>query len=188
VVAALYKDALPLVGEAATRQRILDELPGRDVLHLAAHVVVDPRDPLGSVVATADPGRAPLRASDLDAERLGGVELVFLAACDTAPGFTDGDREGVAGLARAFLAAGVPSVVATLWAVNDQAAARLAAVFHTRLRQGESPADALRFAQIALLSDPSSSSPFAWAPFQLFRGLCAARRTKPWLSTCSLPA
>jgi CHAT domain-containing protein len=170
-VAALYKDAAPLVGEDATRQRILDGLPGSDVLHLAAHVVVDPRNPLNSLVATADTGRTPLRVSDLNAERLAGVDLVFLAACDTAPGFPDGDREGVAGLARAFLGAGVPSVVATLWGVDDQAAARLATVFHTRLLEGESPARALRLAQLTLLSDPSSSAPFAWTPFQLFRGL-----------------
>lgn len=170
-VAALYEDALPLVGEEATRQRILDGLPGRDVLDLAAHVEVDPRNPLGSFIATADPGRAPLRAKDLDAERLASVRLVFLSACDTAPGFADGNREGVAGLARAFLAAGVPSVVATLWAVDDQAASRLATVFHSRLLAGESPPRALRLAQLALLSDPSSPVPFAWAPFQLFRGL-----------------
>jgi CHAT domain-containing protein len=159
------------MGDAATRQRILEELPGREVLHLAAHVVVDPRDPLDSFVATADPGRAPLHASDLDAKRLAGVELVFLAACDTAPGFSDGDREGVAGLARAFLGAGVPSVVATLWAVDDQAASRLAVTFHSRLLQGEAPADALRFAQLALLSEMPPSAPFAWAPFQLYCGI-----------------
>ena len=112
-----------------------------------------------------------MRASDLNAERLAGVDLVFLAACDTAPGFADGDREGVAGLARAFIGSGVSSVVATLWAVDDQAAARLATTFHTHLLEGKSPAQALRLAQLALLSNPSSSAPFAWAPFQLFRGL-----------------
>jgi CHAT domain-containing protein len=169
-VASLYKDSLLLTGHDATRQRILDGLQRSDVLHLAAHVMVDPRNPLGSFVATADLGRSPLRASDLDAERLAGVELVFLSACETAPGFADGDREGVAGLARAFLAAGVPSVAATLWSVDDQTAGRLAAVFHARLLEGESPASALRLAQLTLLSDPSST-PFAWAPFQLFRGL-----------------
>lgn len=169
-VAALYKDAQSLVGEDATRQRVLDLLPGSDVLHLAAHVIIDPRDSLASSIATADPGRTPLRASDLNAQRLAGVNLVFLSACDTAPGFTDGDREGVAGLARAFLASGVPSVAATLWAVDDQAAGRLAKRFHSRLLQGDSPAHALRSAQVYLLSD-SSSTPFAWTPFQLFCGL-----------------
>jgi CHAT domain-containing protein len=169
-VAALYPDALSLVGESATRQRILDELPGRQVIHLAAHVVINARDPLGSLVATADLGRAPLRATDLSADRLAGVVLVVLAGCDTAPGFADGNREGVAGLARAFLGAGVPSVLATLWAVDDQAASRLAVTFHSRLLEGEAPAEALRFAQVALLSERSSSAPFAWAPFVLFSG------------------
>lgn len=170
-VAALYKDGILLVDQEATRHRILQALPSSDVLHLAAHVLVDPRNPLGSFVATADLGREPLRASDLDAKRLANIELVFLSACDTAPGFADGDREGVAGLARTFLGAGVPSVVATLWAVDDQAAARLAAVFHAWLLKDKSPTQALRLAQIALLSEPSPPSPHAWAPFQLFRGL-----------------
>ncbi len=170
-IAALYEEAFVLMGEDATRQRILEGIPGSDVLHLAAHVVVDPRNPLSSFVATADPGDAPLRASDLDGERLASVSLVFLAACDTAPGFADGDREGVSGLSRAFLAAGIPSVVSTLWAVDDEAATRLATVFHTRLLEGESPARALRLAQLALFSGPSSPAPFAWAPFQLFHGL-----------------
>jgi CHAT domain-containing protein len=168
-VAALYNDAISLMDERATRLRILDGLQRSDVFHLAAHVIVDPRDALGSFVATADTGRTPLRASDLDNAQLKNIELVFLSACDTAPGFVDGDREGVAGLARAFLAAGVPSVVATLWAVDDQAAAHLAATFHTHLSAGETPAHAVRLAQRALLYD-SSSAPFAWAPFELFQG------------------
>jgi CHAT domain-containing protein len=169
-VAALYKDSIPLLGEDATRQRILDGLEGADVLHLAAHVVVDPRNPLRSIVATADSGSESLRASDLTQERLSGIELVFLSACDTAPGFADGDREGVAGLARAFLAAGVPSVVATLWAVNDQAAARLATQFHLQLLRGDSPEHALRIAQTDLVTHVSEIAPFAWASFQLYRG------------------
>ena len=169
-VAALYEKALPLVGEHATKQRILKELSEASVLHLAAHVLVDPRNPLDSFVATADrPGQA-LRASDLAAAHVADLELVFLAACDTAPGFTDGNREGVAGLARAFLAAGVPAVVATLWAVDDAAASRLAETFHRRLLEGRHPADALRLAQLSLLSESPSSAPFAWAPFQLFQG------------------
>jgi CHAT domain-containing protein len=169
-VATLYNSGLPLVDKEASRRRILKELQGSDVFHLAAHVVVDPRNALNSFVATADLGREPLRAFDLDAERLAGIQLVFLAACDTAPSFEDGDREGIAGLARAFLSAGIPSVIATLWAVDDQAAARLAMVFHAHLVEGETPAQALRLSQLALLSD-SSTPPFAWAPFQLFRGL-----------------
>ncbi len=170
-VAKLYSSSRVLVGEQATREQILDEMPGSDIVHLAAHVVVDPRNPLGSWVATADLGREPLRASDLDAGTVAGVELVFLSACDTAPGFADGDREGAAGLARALLASGVPSVVATLWPVKDEAARRLATVFHSRLLEGRPPSEALRLTQLNLLSEPALNDPFAWVPFQLFRGL-----------------
>jgi CHAT domain-containing protein len=170
-IAALYKEGLSLVGEEATRQRILEELSGTEVLHLAAHVVVEPRNPLDSLVAVAGADRALLRAADFNTERLAGIQLVFLAACDTAPGFADGDREGVAGLARAFLASSVPDVVATLWAVADRPSSQLAQIFHARMLAGETPEQALRSAQLSTLADQSSSTPFAWAPFQLFRGL-----------------
>jgi len=169
-IRALYPEGLALIDKDASRRRILDSLPGRDVLHLAAHVLVDPVDPMNSTVATADPEAVPLRASDLDAKALAGLDLVFLATCDSAPGFAAGDREGVAGLARAVLAAGVPSVIATLWAVNDRDAARLSEAFHIHLSKGESPAQALHRAQIDLLSARSSSQPFSWVPFQLFGG------------------
>ncbi|HXU45627.1 MAG TPA: CHAT domain-containing protein [Thermoanaerobaculia bacterium] len=168
-IAALYPEPTLLLGPAASRSAILAALPGSEVVHFATHALVDAREPLASLVATADPGEAVLRASDLDAKSLAGVEFVFLSACDTAPGFADGDREGVAGLARAVLAAGVSSVVATLWPVDDQAISGLPETFHARLRAGDSPARALQLAQLALLQRTNSHA-LAWVPFQLFSG------------------
>ncbi len=168
VIAASYPERALLAGRDATRSRILAALPGTPIFHLAAHVLVDARQPLQSLVATADPEEDVLRASDLDARALAGVQLVFLAGCDTAPGFGDGDREGVAGLARAILGAGVPSLVATLWPIDDRAIEGLPQKFHDHLRAGDSPAEALRRAQIGLMSRNSLPRPLAWAPFQLY--------------------
>jgi CHAT domain-containing protein len=168
-VSALYGDGKLLLKGDATRERILRNLSDSEVFSLAAHVIVDSQDPLESVVATGKAGSQPLRVSDLTAERLKGVDLAFLSACNTAPGFVNGDREGVAGLARGFLGAGVPYVVATLWSVRDGPAAELSKEFHSRLVRGSTPAEALRQAQLALLRKGGRVR-FDWAPFQLFRG------------------
>jgi hypothetical protein len=75
--------------------------------------------------------------------------------------------EGVLGLTGAFMAAGVPSVIATLWPVSDEVTERLVRVFYSSLEQGLSVGDALRVAQSAIRSDPGTSHPFYWAGFIL---------------------
>jgi CHAT domain-containing protein len=78
----------------------------------------------------------------------------------------------VLSLARPFLAAGVPAVVASLWEVEDEPTARLLTAFHRHLRGGESALAALRSAQRELLADPDPAlrSPAYWAAFELFGG------------------
>lgn len=76
-------------------------------------------------------------------------------------------------LARPFLANGVPSVVATLWDINDQASQALFAAFYRSLRQGQGPSAAARQAQLTLLgsSDQSLRKPAAWAGVVVFGGV-----------------
>jgi len=71
------------------------------------------------------------------------------------------------GLIRAFFTAGVPSVVASLWSVEDNATKELMVQFHTRLRDGERPAVALNEAQKYLIKNTKYSSPVFWSPFIL---------------------
>jgi CHAT domain-containing protein len=96
------------------------------------------------------------------------TRLVVLAACDTGNGYVS-DSDGVQSLARPFLAAGVPSVVATLNPVHDLATKTLLTVFHRRFRSGASAAEAMRQAQLSLLYGPDAAlrSPMYWAPFQV---------------------
>jgi len=76
------------------------------------------------------------------------AELVVLSACRTAIG-KQFDGEGIVGLTRAFLRAGVPRVVSSLWQVDDAATAELMARFYAGLLgQGLSPPAALRRAQL----------------------------------------
>ncbi len=168
-IAGLYPRGQALLDHAATRTAVLGALSGHQAVHLAAHVQIDPRRPLRSRLITAG-DEASLRVADLDPLRLAGVGLVFLSACDTAPGYLDGNREGVGGFARALLAAGVPSVIATLWAADDLAAARLSVAFHQHYRSHGDRARALQQAQLSLLADSAFSAPFNWANFQLYGG------------------
>jgi CHAT domain-containing protein len=74
--------------------------------------------------------------------------------------------EGVLGLTRAFQYAGARTVLASLWAVNDEATAFLMDRFYRGLRGGESKDRALRAAQLEMLRGPRSH-PALWAAFQL---------------------
>ncbi|HYP54564.1 MAG TPA: CHAT domain-containing protein, partial [Pyrinomonadaceae bacterium] len=87
-----------------------------------------------------------------------------LSACETGvSAVAPGDE--LIGLARGFFAAGAHSLVLSLWTVDDEATADLMTDFYTRLRAGDSPAAALRAAQLRQLA--RRPHPFFWSPFVL---------------------
>ena len=92
------------------------------------------------------------------------LELLTLSACDTAVG----DDRAALGLAGVAIKAGARSALATLWRVQDEAAAVLVVEFYRQLRDASvSRAVALQRAQLHLLQDPRYTHPFFWAPFLL---------------------
>jgi CHAT domain-containing protein/tetratricopeptide (TPR) repeat protein len=157
-----------VAGRAATKARFLAEAGRHTVVHLAGHAVLNPDYPFLSYLAlaptTADPSGF-LYVRELYRFHLQRTRLVVLSACSssgTSPG-----GEQLASLAGGFLAAGVPSVVASLWEVDDHTAAALFTVFHRRLRESGNPAQALREAQLAMLAsgDENLRSPAGWGAF-----------------------
>jgi CHAT domain-containing protein len=92
-----------------------------------------------------------------------GAELVVLSACDTAGGRITGDA--VVGLARSILAAGVPSLVVSLWAVPDAPTADLMTAFYRHLAREPSRARALRQAMLDVRA--RHPHPLDWAGFVL---------------------
>lgn len=94
----------------------------------------------------------------------GPLELVVMSACETAAG----DDRAALGLAGLAIRAGARSALATLWAVDDAATARLVESFYRGLKeQGLSKSASLRQAQLALLGDAAFADPGNWAPFLL---------------------
>ena len=90
-----------------------------------------------------------------------------LSACQTALG-QDVKGEGLVGLTRAFIYAGAPRVVASLWQVNDLATAELMKKFYRgMLQQRLRPAAALRAAQLEMSREPRWKAPYFWAGFVL---------------------
>jgi CHAT domain-containing protein len=172
-VAALYPQAETLTGPGATKSRFLEEVGRHEIVHFAGHAISNEEFPLLSMLVLApETGSAgALMAHEIYGLKLERTRLVVLAACSTArarisPG------EGVLGLARPFLAAGVPSVVGSLWKVDDRTNPVFFEAFYRRLRDRASPVAALRAAQLELLQgqEPAQRSPAAWAAFEVIMG------------------
>lgn len=92
------------------------------------------------------------------------IELLVLSACETA----SGDERAVLGLAGLAVKSGARSTVATLWPVKDKAAEMLMTRFYEQLRQPNiTKAEALRQAQINMISQTDFREPFFWSAFVL---------------------
>jgi CHAT domain-containing protein len=170
-VGRLYPRGAVLTGSSATKARILNER--RAVMHFAGHTVVNRHNPkyshmwLAPDPSTDDTGR--LMGDEITKAAFPSTGLVVLATCDGAAGpLVDG--EGAISVARSFFAAGVPTVVASLWPVVDDLP-EFASTLHAQLRSGRNAAQALRQAQLAILDARGPRTPVSvWGGFILFGG------------------
>ena len=142
------------------------------IVHFATHGLMNSRDPRlsGLVFSLVDrqgrPQNGFLRADEVANLKLG-ADLVVLSACQTALG-KELRGEGLLGLARAFMYAGAPRVIASLWRVADSASTDLMSGFYQALLGAHVPAsEALRTAKLRLLRNPLRSAPYYWAGFSL---------------------
>ena len=149
-----------------------ENLQNSQIVHFATHGIVNSQFPelSGIVLSLVDEKgnkqEGFLRVHDVYNLRLR-ADLVVLSACETALG-KEVKGEGIVGLTRGFMFAGVPTVAASLWRVEDQATADLMKRFYQRMMlEKMPPAAALRQAQISMLKEKSSAQPFYWAGFTL---------------------
>jgi len=142
------------------------------IIHFATHALLDVKRPELSGIVLSDgdasgrPGPGFLSLADISGMRLS-AELVVLSACRTALG-KDVRGEGLVGLTRGFMDAGARRVVGSLWSVPDAPTAALMSRFYALLLdERQSPAEALRGAQLSLRRQRRFSAPEAWAGFVL---------------------
>ncbi len=152
----------------ATRTRFVKDAPGAKLIHVAAHGTVDALDPLHSKLhlarETGHPGT--LEAREIYGMSLGSTDLVALSACESGLGKVSRGDE-IWGFTRSFLAAGAPALLVSLWPVSDDATELLMRSFYEHLSMGSDRREALRNAELAVLSDPRFGAPVFWAPFNL---------------------
>jgi CHAT domain-containing protein len=154
--------------DAAREAVFKAEAPEFRVLHIAAHAIVDDAAPMYSAIVLAAGRNEVTEDGLLEAREVVDLplsaDLAVLSACETARGKV-GAGEGVVGLAWAFFAAGCPTTVVSQWKAESRSTSQLMIELHRRLLAGDSPAAALRAAQLELRKDPRYRHPFFWAPF-----------------------
>jgi hypothetical protein len=155
----------PLIGEAATEGAVVKKLPQARIIHLATHMLENSTGgdvPGVIVLAPSGSDDGLLTASEILDLKLN-AELVVLSGDSTALGKITGD--GVIGLPRSFMAAGVPNVIGSLWCVPDKPTAVLMTEFYRQLQLTGNPAKALRSAMLKAMRE--NPNPKNWAAFTL---------------------
>jgi len=168
-VGEIFARSTVLTRDEATETALRVQGAQRHVLHLACHGILNSETPQLSHLALAGDQRndGRLEVHEIVAADLSSVALVTLSACSTAEGKLGGGSE-VLSLARAFMFAGAPAVISTLWEVDDRATREFMVLFYKELTSGSGKADAMRAAQRALRSNPQYAHPYYWAPFVLW--------------------
>lgn len=169
-----------MTGESATEPIVLSRMLKARIIHLATHGLLDPIDERqftpGAIALTSPlewtPSSEPRVGPNyldgfLSSEDIFGIplnaELVVLSACDT--GLGELTEDGILGLSRAFIMAGVPSLIVSLWSVPDAPTAELMIEFYQNLQQNPDKAQALRQAMLTIKK--KYPNPKDWAAFTL---------------------
>ncbi|HPR32527.1 MAG TPA: CHAT domain-containing protein, partial [Prolixibacteraceae bacterium] len=167
-ISEIQKTDLFLNGNATETQ--FKQVAGKyDVLHLAMHAILNDSLPMYSkLVFSAQPDSSNdgyLNVEELYSMKLN-ARLAVLSACNTGTGKRRGG-EGVMSMARAFMRAGCPSIMMTLWEVEDRSSADLMVHFYKNLRKGKSKTLSLSLAKRTYLksADPFSAHPYFWSGY-----------------------
>ena len=161
----------PFIKGDATESAVTQQMPTARLIHLATHGLLHygileetgVRDFPGAIALAPDNGEdgfltsAELQEMELQAE------LVVLSACKTGQG--DITSDGVIGLSRSLVAAGVPSLIVSLWSVEDDTTAELMIRFYQNLDGTDDKAQALRQAMLDTMAE--HPNPRNWAAFTL---------------------
>jgi CHAT domain-containing protein len=160
-------------GQDATLNCFMKEATNYRIVHIASHSLVDPEDPLASRIVFAkedcDKGNVKgyLYARDLYRMNLHS-SLTVLGSCGTGKGLYR-KGEGMISLAYGFSYAGCPSLVYSLWDVDEKETSSLLEDFYSELASGRKKDEALHNAKLHMLEKSSdiTANPYYWAGFIL---------------------
>lgn len=170
-IKALFPASLVLIGEKATKTELINQSGNYNVLHFATHGILDFNNFDSSYLVMApdkakgDDGHFTLNdISELN--RIDEYTLVALSACETAVknDLVEGYPQTTAS---AFLKAGVETVIASLWQVDDKATSLLMKKFYENIST-MNKVEALHKAQVDLSKMQGFSHPYYWAPFAYY--------------------
>ena len=155
----------------ATEEVFRQEAPNYDILHLAMHTLINDENPMYSqLVFTLNNDTLENNDGLLNTYEIFNIHLsarmVVLSACNTGYGQLR-KGEGIMSLARGFIYAGVPSIIMTLWAVEDQSGSILMSKFYENLVDGQDIDAALRESKLQYLqnADQLGAHPYLWSGY-----------------------
>ncbi len=171
LVSEIFDETALLAGAAATEAAVREAIPKFNVLHFATHAVLLGRaapDASSLLLTQAGADDGFLSAAEVAAIDLGHVALVVLSACETSVSDARGASLDLGSLTGAFLGAGVPAVIGTLWQVHDESTTRLMIELY-RLYVEVGPGEALRQAKLAMWRGAAAHrDPYYWGAFVLY--------------------
>ena len=158
----------PLTGKNATKAEVLSRLNSVALVHIAAHGCAE----TGEIVLSPNPACSErpkvedflLTMPDVLNAKLQ-AKLVVLSCCHSGRGKIK--AEGVVGIARAFLGAGARSVIASLWAIDDDATLEFVRKFYEHLLEAKSASKSMNEAMKWMRETDNFSAVKYWAPFVL---------------------
>ena len=157
------------INTEATEKIFKEKAKNANIVHLATHTLLDDNNPLYSKMVFA-PEMESTEDGFLNLFELYNMnlksELVVLSACNTGYGkIVNG--EGIMSMARGFICAGSPSIVMSLWPVDDHSTSVVMKYFYKGIAEGLEKDEALRQAKLKYLqnSDDAKADPFYWAGF-----------------------
>ena len=151
----------------ATEGRVKGRSDSPDIIHFACHGEFNDKQPMqsGLLLSKDAENDGYFQVHEIFGLDLGNANLVVLSACETALSKIYGGDDLV-GLSRGFIYAGTPSLLATLWEVDDRSTSILMKEFYENWhKKGMKKAEALKRAQVALKSMRQYRHPYYWAPF-----------------------
>jgi len=163
-VRRVYPHVRRLSGRDATRAAFIRESRGANIIHFAGHGLSSIESASLVLTATADDSGL-FDAASISRLDLRNADVVVLAACETARGPIR-SAEGVLSVTHAFLQAGAPTVIATLWPLDDREAAAFFPRLHRHLADGLPASEALRLAQLEMIRSSPQDRSSLWAAVQ----------------------